>query len=87
MEEKENIQALQSYLGLDNYDDARKAYWILEELKVYGDWGNKVAAYFTSILSGTEGTRTFIPEKQVEAYKTLFKDLQINKEQWEDTNQ
>ena len=69
---KTDLEALQEYLGLENIDDAKKAMWILDELKVYGSWGDKVASYFSSILSGAEGSRTLIPEKQIETYKTLF---------------
>ena len=72
---KTDLEALQEYLGLENIDDARKAKWILDELRVYGNWGDKVSAYFSSILSSIPGTRTFIPEKQIEAFKTLFINL------------
>ena len=69
---KNDLESLQEYLGLESIDDAKKAMWILDELKIYGDWGDKVASYFSSILSGSGGYRSFIPEKQVETYKTLF---------------
>lgn len=69
---KTNLEALQEYLGLENINDAKKAMWILDELRVYGNWGDKVSSYFSSILSGAEGSRTLIPEKQIEIYKALF---------------
>lgn len=77
---EEKLEKLKEYLGLEEIDDARKAQWILDELESYGDWGNKVSSYFMSILSGTEGTRTLISEDKVSAYKTLFSDLNIKKD-------
>lgn len=76
MEEKEKteLEELKKYLGLDSLDDARKAKWILDELKIYGSWGDKVSVYLTSILSGHDGTRTFIPENRINAFKTLFEN-------------
>ena len=68
-----DLEALQEYLGLETIDDAKKAKWILDELKVYGSWGDKVASYFSSILSGSGGYKSLLSEKQVELYKTLFK--------------
>lgn len=68
-----DLEALQKYLGLETIDDAKKAKWILDELKVYGSWGDKVASYFSSILSGSGGYKSLLSEKQVELYKTLFK--------------
>lgn len=68
-----DLEALQKYLGLETIDDAKKAKWILDELKVYGSWGDKVASYFSSILSGSGGYKSLLSEKQVEIYKTLFK--------------
>lgn len=70
---KTDLEALQEYLGLETIDDAKKAKWILDELKVYGSWGDKVASYFSSILSGSGGYKSLLSEKQVETYKTLFK--------------
>lgn len=70
---KTDLEALQKYLGLETIDDAKKAKWILDELKVYGSWGDKVASYFSSILSGSGGYKSLLSEKQVELYKTLFK--------------
>lgn len=70
---KTDLEALQEYLGLETIDDAKKAKWILDELKVYGSWGDKVASYFSSILSGSGGYKSLLSEKQVELYKTLFK--------------
>lgn len=74
----EELEKLREYLGLENIEDAEKAKWILDELKVYGDWGNKVSSYFMSILSGTEGSRTLISENKVSAFKTLFSDINIS---------
>ena len=71
----EELEKLREYLGLENSEDAEKAKRILDELKVYGDWGNKVSSYFMSILSGTDGSRTLISENKVKAYKTLFSDI------------
>ena len=71
----EELEKLREYLGLENIEDAEKAKRILDELKVYGDWGNKVSSYFMSILSGTDGSRTLISENKVKAYKTLFSDI------------
>ena len=71
----EELEKLREYLGLENIEDAEKAKCILDELKVYGDWGNKVSSYFMSILSGTDGSRTLISENKVKAYKTLFSDI------------
>ena len=71
----EELEKLREYLGLHNIEDADTAKWLLDELKVYGDWGNKVSSYFMSILSGTDGSRTLISENKVKAYKTLFSDI------------
>lgn len=71
----EDLEKLKEYLGLDDIDDARKAQWILNELEMYGDWGHKVSVYLSSILSGTEGSKSFISEKNINAYKSLFSDF------------
>lgn len=76
MENKEELESLQNYLGLETVEEARKAKWILDELEVYGEWGDKISTYFIALLSGNKGTRSFIPENQIEAYKSLF-DIKI----------
>lgn len=77
---KEEIQALQKYLKLEKEDDAEKVAWILDELKNYGEWGDKVSVYLTSILSGTDGENLFLPKNQVEAFKSLFQEIKIKEE-------
>ena len=42
MENKEELESLQNYLGLETVEEARKAKWILDELEVYGEWGDKI---------------------------------------------
>ena len=76
MENKEELESLQNYLGLETVEEARKAKWILDELEVYGEWGDKISTYLIALLSENNGTRSFIPENQVEAYKSLF-DIKI----------
>lgn len=84
----EELEKLKEYLGLEKIEDAEKAKRILDELEKYGNWGNKVSSYFMSILSGTEGSRTLIPENKINAYKALFSEINItdNGEEKENNN-
>lgn len=69
-----DIESIMKYFGLENREDAEKVQWILEELHAnYGEWGDKVAAYFSGLLSSTPGERTFFSPSQIETYKSLFK--------------
>ena len=74
MEENKELEDLKNYLGLSDIEETEKAKWILDELNNnYGDWGKKVAVYFSSILSGTKGnSSSILPSSMVESYKELF---------------
>lgn len=82
----EELEKLKEYLGLEKIEDAEKAKKILDELENYGNWGNKVSSYFMSILSGTEGSRSLIPENKVSAYKALFSEINITDNGEEENN-
>ena len=76
-----DIESVMKYFGLEDRETAEKLSWILEELHTnYGSWGDKVSSYLSGILSGTQGTRTFISPSQVETYKSLFSGYGRRKE-------
>ena len=54
-------------------EDKNKLSEIKKLLEDFGEWGQKIDVYLTSIISGTVGQ--YIPETKVEAYKNLFNAL------------
>jgi hypothetical protein len=57
-------------------EDKNKLSEVKKLLGDFGEWGQKIDTYLTSIISGTVGQ--YVPETKVEAYKNIFRVIQSN---------